>query len=113
MKLDNFNQIAALKKPVYPEDGTEEITFVDPVLMSEQELSRFTNGDGKGLKWINQFQPIRDLTYSAESTTDEFGNKKQGLKMYKGQWRLAGMKKDLDASFAETGRGKSGPGADN
>ena len=81
--------------------------------MDEDELGRFMEGDGKGLKWINQFQPIRDLTYSSEATTDEFGNKRQGLKMYKGQWRLAGMKKDLDASFANTARGESGPAADN
>lgn len=50
MSQDNFNGIVALKKPVYLEGGGEEITFVDPVLMSDEELNHFTIDDGKNLK---------------------------------------------------------------
>ena len=55
MKLNSMNEVAALKKPVYPDDGREEIIFVDPVMITKEELDTFLNkpGGGLGLKWIN------------------------------------------------------------
>ena len=105
MKLDSFNEVAALKKPVYPEDGKEMITFEDPVLIEPQELDRFMLGPGKELKWINKFHPIKEQNYSAEPAVDEFGNKTEGIKMYKGQWRLANMKPEVEQAVTEKAGG--------
>ena len=52
-----------MKKPLYPEDGNNEIQFTDECLIPADELERFMNSDdgGKNLVWINNFQPINDL----------------------------------------------------
>ena len=55
MKLNSIKEIAELKSPIYPEDGKEEIAFTGQNLISDEELERFMNSEGKNLKWINSF----------------------------------------------------------
>ena len=43
LKTNNYNEVAALKKPIYPADGREEIIFVDPCLIPKAELESFMN----------------------------------------------------------------------
>lgn len=43
MMLNNYNEVAALKRPVYSDDGREEIVFADPSMISNEELDRFLN----------------------------------------------------------------------
>ena len=99
MMLNNYNEVAALKKPVYSEDGKEEISFVDPPMISLEELDRFLNTEsgGKNLKWINSWQPIEDNFWSNQPLTDEVGNKPSGgQRTYKGMWRIQGMKEQTN-----------------
>ena len=91
MKLNNYKEVAALKAPIYADDGREEIVFVGAPLMSTDELERFLNTEdgGKNLKWINSWQPIKDNYWSNQPMTDEFGNKPSGgQRTYKGMWRI-------------------------
>jgi hypothetical protein len=80
MMLNNYNEVAALKSPVYAEDGREEIVFVGAPLITIEELDRFLNQEdgGKHLKWISSWQPIKDNYWSNQPLTDEFGNKPSG-----------------------------------
>jgi hypothetical protein len=96
--ITNYNEVAALKKPLYPADGREEIVFSEPSLIDAKELDAFMNSEqgGKNLKWINSFQPIKDNYYSQTQATDEFGNKAAVGKTYKGQWRLQGLANSLE-----------------
>lgn len=63
MKLDSIKEVADLRKPIYPADGTQEIEFTDECLIAPEELERFMNSEigGKNLVWINNFQPINDM----------------------------------------------------
>ena len=96
--ITNYNEVAALKKPLYPADGREEIVFAEPALIDAKELDAFMNSEqgGKNLKWINSFQPIKDNYYSQTQATDEFGNKATVGKTYKGQWRLQGLANSVE-----------------
>ena len=51
-----------LRKPVYSEDGSNKIVFIDEPLMTAEELQRFLEDPrgGKHLVWINYFQEIPD-----------------------------------------------------
>ena len=64
MKLDSIREIADLRKPIYPVDGSQDIEFTQEVLVPPEELERFMNSEigGKNLVWINNFQPINDLS---------------------------------------------------
>lgn len=83
MKLDSIKEVADLKKPVYPNDGRQQIVFTEECLIAPEELERFMNSEngGKNLVWINNFQPINDML-----TLNGTGNTSQSLsqKMYKG-----------------------------
>lgn len=63
MKLDSIKEVADLKKPIYPEDGKQDIVFTNECLIPPDELERFMNSEngGKNLVWINNFQPISDM----------------------------------------------------
>ena len=76
--LNNYNEVAALKRPIYADDGREEIVFCDPCMISNEELDRFQFENGKNLKWINSWQPIKENYWSSQPLTDAFGNKPSG-----------------------------------
>ena len=46
-----------LQKPVYPDDGSEQITYTKECLLSTDELNQFMNSEqgGKNLVWVNFF----------------------------------------------------------
>lgn len=57
MKLDSIKEVADLRKPIYPQNGNQDIEFTDECLIPPDELERFMNSEngGKSLVWINNF----------------------------------------------------------
>jgi hypothetical protein len=53
-----------LQKPTYPDDGRQQLVFIDQPLISNDVLNRFLNDEkgGKLLAWINYFKPLPDST---------------------------------------------------
>ena len=95
-KFNSLSEVAALLKPLYPDDGREEVVYVGPQLITPEELEELSNQDGGSyLTWINSYQPIKDQFFSTASTIDEHGNPTEGQRMYKGQWRLKDIKQGL------------------
>ena len=92
MKIDSIKEISDLRKPVYPQDGSQEIEYTNEVLIPADELERFMNSEmgGKNLVWINNFQPITDMSTMQMNVTGG-STQSQSQKMYKGQWRIQGL----------------------
>ena len=90
MKLDSIKEVADLRKPIYPEDGTQDIEYTDEPLIGQEELERFMNSEtgGRGLVWINNFQPITDMQNFSGTGNSSLS---QSQKLYKGQWRVTGL----------------------
>ena len=57
MKLDSIKEVADLKKPIYPLDGSQDIEYTTECLIPADELERFMTSEvgGKNLVWINNF----------------------------------------------------------
>lgn len=93
MKLESIKEVADLKKPVYPEDGTQDIEFTDQCLLSAEELERFMTSEagGKSLVWINTFIPITDHMVNLNATGETNKSVTNSQKTYKGQWRMTNL----------------------
>ena len=93
MKLESIKEVADLKKPLYPENGNQEIEFSDEPLISAEEMERFMSSDqgGKNLIWINTFQVITDHNINLNATGETGKSMTNSQKTYKGQWRVQGL----------------------
>ena len=55
--IEYIKEIANLRKPIYPQDGTEKLVLTDEKLISDSEYRFFMNSElhGKNLVWINTY----------------------------------------------------------
>jgi hypothetical protein len=55
--IEYIKEIANLRKPIYPKDGTEKLVLTDEKLISDSEYRFFINSEvnAKNLVWINTY----------------------------------------------------------
>lgn len=58
-----------LKKPTYLK-GQTSLAFSEETLISQTEFDYFMSHEGKGLVWINYFQPINIESNSKSASKD-------------------------------------------
>lgn len=87
--IEHIKEITNLKRPIYPQDGTEKLVLTSEQLISDAEYKFFMNSEnhGKNLVWINTYEPIDN---SGKIVQDKKTLNKQN-RMYRGQWKTQGI----------------------